>query len=269
MMNKKILSGLLALIMCMALSACTEAPVTDKPEDSAVETTAAVNNEEVTEDEDVTDDEDTTSDEDTTDDETTSQQETVVTDEEDVPEMLTVGNEFSMAGDETGFTFELDLNGEKLKKGTKVELYTSEGELIAEMTDDGSDPDRIKGDKIYTSVFSPDTDTWETFDVKAVYGENESNTVRVRTYTDKISKEDDEDFRKMVAEFNAISEKYIDAMGEYSDNDKAKVMDEVTALVDKLYAEGRIITMHISRKNGSVNLKHKSGVTFTFTTEIM
>ena len=259
-MNKKILAVMAAFLMCAGLSACSEAPAEN--ESSEAEKTIAAADP-------VFPDEETTPDETTTEEETTSAEVNIIEKSSD-DGLLTTTSNLVPLDDEYGFYLELDLSKEKLDEDTTVSLYDAKGQKVAEMMDDGDmdeSGDRTADDGIYSCFFKPESDECETYEVTAEYGDKTSNMVRLRTYTDDIPEELSEDFNGVMEEFSKISEKYSNTLGEYSSENAVKATKEATALAEKLYADGRIVSYRSG--DGNVVIKHLCGTTYIFSTETM
>ena len=259
-MSKRFLSAVLALALCTGLSACSENP-NDINANSVSETTAVYEStkEIVIPDETVTPDEDTTSDETTTEEETLTDMEEFM--EGETIRKLTTTRTFIPADDEFGFYFGLELPTEEVSAGLKVTLYSEDGKQISEM--------KANDENVYSCYFKPNTDSWVTYNVYAVYGDNVSNTVRVRTYTDDVLPEDNADFKKVIEEFGRISSKYANSLGRYSAENKVKAFSEAAELAKKMYEDSRVVEVRISPDTGNVTIKHNCGTTYSFTTEQM
>lgn len=270
-MNKRILSALLALTLCACLTACSESENTSSAEEKSPETTAA-EVERKAEIEPTVTDEETTDDETTTEDETTSSEESAedpddtATSEHKLHQLTTIQNFVSLK-DENGFCFEVQLSPEEAAEGVEVGLYDDDGELVAEMLDNGeNEPDKVAGDGLYSCYYKPEADGPTTYNMTAKIGDTETNTVRVRLY-DTFTNEDFDKLREVTDEFNAITDKYKDASGNIPNDKKADALKEAEALAQQLYDDNEIIEYTVQKKGGSVWIWLNSALPYVYSTE--
>ena len=263
-MNKKILSAILALTLCMGMTACSESENTETTASKASETVTEAPDRSV--EPNAVNDEDTTPDETTTEEETVTDEETQSEGEHKLHELKNYQN-FVALDDKDGFYFEVQLTPEEAASGIKVELLDDNGEVVAEMLDNGgSAPDRIAGDGLYSCFFKPESDVAETYNMTARYGDTTTNTVRVRLY-DELDDEDFDKLREVTAEFDAITDKYKDVSGAVPADKFDAAMDEAEALAEKLYDEEEIIEYNVTRQTNTVTIWLKSCLPFVYTIE--
>ena len=97
--------------------------------------------------------------------------------EPDIHELKT-DSEYRMLGVEETALFETKLSDEDIAMGVQAALYSSDGEKICDMYDDGTSGDKKAGDKIYSCLYNVSSESGEEQSYVVKIGEEETNPIK-------------------------------------------------------------------------------------------
>lgn len=141
-----------------------------------------------------------------------------------------------------------------------VKLYSNANEVVAIMNDDGIAGDIYAGDGIYTAVQSG-THPAGTVDYWAQCGEIASNRITLFFFerpTEESARAAEETVKNIQFALSEIEKAYLDEDGYVAENQKAAVMNGITAYLEQERAAGRVLLYQADAD--SVDVKLSSGL---------
>ncbi|MBP1566085.1 MAG: hypothetical protein J6A58_10070 [Oscillospiraceae bacterium] len=175
--------------------------------------------------------------------------------EPDIHELKT-DSEYRMLGAEETALFETKLSDEDIAMGVQAALYSSDGEKICDMYDDGTSGDKKAGDKIYSCLYNVSSESGEEQSYVVKIGEEETNPIKF-TYFDDITDEEYDYANSLSVMFDEIAEKYTQ---DGVVTDKKSAFEEILSKADDLVEQGIAIDYDAYEEGYSLVVNLTSGI---------
>lgn len=176
----------------------------------------------------------------------------------DVNQLVSSGN-YSLIGEDDEKLFETVLSDENLSNGAA--LYSSDGEMLSPMNDDGMFGDRIAGDGIYSCLYNVRSDDGKERAYYTQSGNFRTEPVTIK-YFDEITSEDLENVNKVNGQLADALSGYYDENGFVKDADAA--YRTAVDFTEKLYRSGEVVDYMTDDSTGSVWMKMSSGISYVY-----
>ncbi|MBE6842054.1 MAG: hypothetical protein E7510_04390 [Ruminococcus sp.] len=176
---------------------------------------------------------------------------------------LKTDSEYRISGEKEEALFETKLTDEDVSAGVMASLYSSGGDKLSDMYDDGTHGDKIAGDNIYSCLYDVTSENEkESYSLK-IDGK-EADTVEI-SYFDEIT-EDEYAYADSVSEsFEDVVRKYV-VDGEITDEDKA--FAEIISIADDLVKQGIAIEYTADEDEKTIVVDLKSGIGCFYQVEV-
>ncbi len=174
---------------------------------------------------------------------------------------LVADSEYQVIDENDGVIFETAVtDGET---SSDIGLYDSDGNKVADFCDNGTNGDRIAGDRIYSCSYQPQVteETEETFGVRI--DDVETDTISIQ-YFDKLTDEDFETADKVADTLHEAVHEFRNEDGSIQAENQDKAIDVIADIAEKMCGSGEAVDYEVNKKYGNVLITLSSGITYVY-----